>query len=242
MSRFKFLSLFVLLLAAQLLWPLAVRAETLRVAIPELVRCGDMENGKPVGYCVDIAEELAREAGLETVTTVRPLPRVLDDFQSGDVDLSVLVPDGALGGKARILGEVRGIEFAAWARAETPLRDLRDLEGKPVAVVRGGQFETRARELKFVPIPTRNYDMSLKLLMVRRVDAVVGPVNPLVLAAKGLGLDRSVLGRMLPLDSLSLHFIVSDSLDPDVADRLKGALQRLRGDGTLDRIMEKYKL
>ncbi|WP_316899061.1 transporter substrate-binding domain-containing protein [Pseudodesulfovibrio indicus] len=212
------------------------------MAIPELLRCGDMENGKPVGYCVDIAEELAHEAGVETVITVRPLVRVLDDFQSGNVDLAVLVPDGALGDKARVLGEVLHMEFAAWARAETPLRDLRDLEGKPVAVVRGGQFKTMAGELKIVPIPTRNYDMSLKLLMVRRVDAVVGPIGPMSEALKGLGLDRNALGRMLPLGSLPLHFIVSDSLDPDVADRLKGALQHLRDDGTLDQIMEKYKL
>lgn len=242
MSRSRLLPLSVLILSVLFLRLPAGGAETLRILTPKLALCGSLEKGRPTGFCFELANEVAREAGLEPVNTIEPLARVVDGLLSGDVDMALLASGEDVVSRAERLGEIKSVRVAVWARAGTPLRNPRDLAGKPVAVVRCGRFESKARDLRMVPISTRSYEQSLKLLMVDRVAAVVGPVTALASAAGKLGLDRRALGEPLMLGEVPLHLLVSKTLDKDVADRLRAAWRRVRDNGVLAGLVEKYKL
>lgn len=242
MSRSRLLPLSVLILSVLFLRLPAAGAEALRIATPELALCGSLEKGRPSGFCYELGNELAREAGVESVNSLEPLARAVDGVLSGGVDMSFLVPDQKILFGTKLIAEVLSIPLAAWARAGVPLRCLGDLQGRTVAVVRGGQFERKIRELRAVPIPTRSYEQGLKLLLVDRAEVVAGPAPSLAEAARKLNLDRRAMGKPLGLGSLPLRIVVSKGLDDGVTERLRAAWQRLRDNGVLAGLVEKYKL
>lgn len=207
----------------------------------ELGACGYLDDGRPAGFCFELGNSLAREAGLESENRLVPLARGVEEVATGQADMIIIPPEGGIVDMAEDIGPVKAITMVAWARVETPLRDVRDLGGKTVAVVRGSRHELdRARELGFVPFPCRNHELGFKMLMAGRVDAVLGPLQGLTEAAERIGLRRRFLGQPLVLERDFLRVYVSMSVPGPVRDRLRKALNRLIEDGTVTRLRGRY--
>jgi polar amino acid transport system substrate-binding protein len=220
--------------------PASAGARELRIATFELGGCGRLEQGRPAGFCFELGNALAREAGLEPRNRLVPLARGVEEMATGGADVVFMPPDGAIRGVAEDIGRVGPMTVAAWARVETPLRDVRDLGGKTVAVVRGLSRELdRARELKFLPVPCRNYELGFKMLLAGRVQAVIGPLRGLAESARRMGMNRRFLGTPLVLERESVRAYVSLRVPGDVRERLREALERLVDNGTVDRLRDR---
>jgi polar amino acid transport system substrate-binding protein len=213
----------------------------LRIVTVELGACGHLEEGRPTGFCYELGNALAREAGLDSENRLVPLARGVEEVATGKADLIIIPPEGGIVDMAEDLGPVKAVTMVAWARVETPLRDARDLGGKIVAVVRGSRHELdRARELGFVPFPSRNHELGFKMLMAGRVDAVLGPLQGLTEAAERLGLRRRFLGQPLVLERDFMRVYVSTGVAEPVRGLLREALHRLVEDGTVARLRGRY--
>ncbi|OIQ49574.1 putative amino-acid-binding protein YxeM precursor [Pseudodesulfovibrio hydrargyri] len=207
----------------------------------ELGACGRLEGGRPVGFCFELGNALAREAGLEAENRLVPLARGVEEVATDKADLIIIPPEGGIADLAEDIGPVKAITLAAWARVETPLRDARDLAGKTVAVVRGSRHEReQAGELHFIPFPCKNHELAFKMLMAGRVDAVLGPLEGLAEAARRIGLRRRFLGEPLVVERDFMRVYVSTSVPSPVRDRLRRALNRLIEDGTVARLRDRY--
>ncbi|MGE4423866.1 MAG: substrate-binding periplasmic protein [Pseudodesulfovibrio sp.] len=223
--------------------PAFAQGDGLRIVTMELGTCGRMEEGRPSGFCYDLGNALAIEAGLEPRNRLAPLARGLEEMASGKADMMITPPEGDIADQAEDIGPVKAVTMVAWGRVETPLRDVRDLAGKTVAVLRGSRHERdRARELKYIPFPCKNHELGFKMLMVGRVDAVVGPLAGLTEAARRLGLQRRFLGQPLVLGRDFMRVYVSKRLPQAVRDRLRKALNRLIEDGAVARLRDRYPL
>ena len=213
----------------------------LRIVTVELGACGRMEGGRPAGFCFELGNALAREAGLEPDNRLVPLARGVEEMATDKADMIIILPEGDINELAEDIGPVKAVTLAAWARVETPLRDARDLAGKTVAVIRGShQEKDKARELHFIPFPCKNHELGFKMLMAGRVDAVLGPVQGLAEAAERVGLNRRFLGQPLALDREFMHVFVSLGVPQPVRGRLRKALNKLIEDGTVARLRGRY--
>jgi polar amino acid transport system substrate-binding protein len=213
----------------------------LRIVTAELGACGHMEAGRPAGFCYELGNALARKAGLASKNRLVPLARGVEEVATGKADMIIIPPEDGIVDMAEDIGPVKAVTMVAWARVETPLRNVRDLGGKTVAVVRGSRHELdRARELGFIPFPCRNHELGFKMLMAGRVDAVLGPLQGLTEAAKRLGLHRRLLGQPLVLERDFMRVYVSTGVPEPVRDLLRKALHRLIEDGTLARLRGRY--
>ncbi|EGB15026.1 extracellular solute-binding protein family 3 [Pseudodesulfovibrio mercurii] len=223
--------------------PAQAQALRLRIATLELGACGHLEKGRPVGFCYELGEILARAAGMEPVNHLVPLARGLDEIASGAADMIIMPPEADIADLAEDIGRVKPVTMVAWARVETPLRDVRDLGGKTVAVIRGSRHELdQAKKFKFIPFPCKNHELGFKMLMAGRVDAVLGPLQGLTAEAGRLGLRRRFLGEPLVLGRDDMRVYASRRLPEDVRGRLKAALDRLIEDGSVARLRDKYPL
>jgi polar amino acid transport system substrate-binding protein len=237
----------LLLLFLSLPWclpaPAHAQDRVLRIVTVELGVCGRMEKGRPAGFCFELGNALAREAGLEPENRLVPLARGVEEVATGKADMIITPPEGGIADSAEDIGPVKAMTMVAWARVETPLRDVRDLGGKTVAVVRGSRHElARARELRFIPFPCKNHELGFKMLMAGRVDAVIGPLQGLTAAAGRIGLRRRFLGQPLVLERDFMRVYVSLRLPGPVRVRLRKALDRLVEDGTVARLRNRYPL
>lgn len=217
--------------------PAFAQDRALRIVTVELGACGRMEEGRPGGFCFELGNALAREAGLESENRLMPLARGVEEMDTGKADMIITPPEGRIAELAEDIGPVKAMTLVAWGRVETPLRDVRDLAGKTAAVLRGSRYErARARALKYIPFPCKNHELGFKMLMAGRVDAVIGSRQGLAAAAERLGLRRRFLGRPLVLERDFMRVYVSRSLPPSVRGRLRSALNKLVEDGTVARL------
>jgi polar amino acid transport system substrate-binding protein len=213
----------------------------LRIVTVEQGACGRMDGGRLAGFCFELGNALAREAGLRADNRLVPLARGMEEVATDKADMIIALSEDAIVGLVEDIGPVQSFIMVAWARVGTPLRDARDLAGKTVAVVRGARQEfDRAKELRFIPFPCKNHELGFKMLLAGRVDAVLGSLQGLAEIATRIGLDRRFLGRPLALDRDFMHVYVSLSVPEAVRGRLRKALNRLIEDGTVARLRERY--
>jgi polar amino acid transport system substrate-binding protein len=213
----------------------------LRIVTVELGACGYQENGRLAGFCSELGNALAHEAGLEADNRLVPLARGVEEVATDKADMIIILPEADIAGLAEDIGPVKSVVVVAWARVETPLRNELDLAGKTVAVVRGSRHESElAGELRFIPFPSKNHELGFKMLMAGRVDAVLGPEQGLADAATRIGLRRRFLGEPLVVGREFMHVYVSLRVPGTMRVRLRKALNRLVENGTVARLRERY--
>jgi len=143
--------------------------------------------GRPVGYSLDlcraVADDAARELGVDGLR-VEYLPVTPDDRLSrvaaGEIDLEC-------GSTTSTVDRQRLVAFSPTlfvsatrltVRRDAPVRALRDLRGRPVAVIRGTTAVAVAQDLSqrsglaLRLVEARDYGEALQLLASRRADAV----------------------------------------------------------------------
>ena len=187
---------------------------------------------------------MAVEAGFTPEVLVLAPDRIVPAMDAGKVAAALVFPGPAIGSRAENLGEVLAVDVVAVGRAGTVLRNRRDLAGKRVAVVGSCDCDGGlSRRDGVVPLPATDFNRSLRLLLAGQVQAAVGPW-PAILAAVDLsGHTRKILGKPLPLSRTGAHlFLSSSTATPEMRQRLTKALDRLRENGALGKIITNYGL
>lgn len=126
---------------------------------------------------------------------------------------------------------------------KTPLRSLRDVRGKRVAVIDGSQFEARTALSGVVVYRTDNHEDSLRLLVSGKVDYVVGAALAIRWTARQMGAVTKSLGSPLELgrDDVALY-VSTAAVSAEDRRRLEEVLNRKRDNGEFLSVIGKYEL
>ncbi|HET9597660.1 MAG TPA: amino acid ABC transporter substrate-binding protein, partial [Anaeromyxobacteraceae bacterium] len=197
--------------------------------------------GRPVGYSLDlcraVADDAARELGMAPLRVeyveVTPDDR-LSRVAAGEVDLEC-------GSTTSTVDRQRLVAFSptlfvsatrVLVRRDGPVRSLRDLRGRTVAVTRATTAVAVARDLSqrsglgFQLVEARDYRDALELLASRRADALAGDevlLQGLLAQRRATGADRFV-GPPLSHEPYALAF---QRDDPDLAALVARTFRRL---------------
>jgi polar amino acid transport system substrate-binding protein len=141
------------------------------------------------------------------------------------------------------VGELTRIEHRCYKlreRKDFVVRDLQDAKNYTVGVVRDDSRHQylQAQGFKKMVVSAQNVDNFRKLLN-RQVQLVPMPERDAALLCEGAHVDFASLEKIATLDALStgLYIAYSRSTADDIVARTRAALDRLKADGMVTRLM-----
>ena len=199
------------------------------------------QHGKTEGVLFELGNALSLEAGLTPLNQPLRLARAVEEISSGRADMVIMLPTREIEEVARNLGPLLIVESVALGSKGVVFDSIDNLRGKKVASLRAAVYDKRISEENGIKIyPTKDYVHGLKLLLAKRVDAVVGPRVGLEYAIKSNGLDRERFGEPLVLGANPVCVFLSKGIGWKTVEQLRAALGRLKGSGAVARIVTRY--
>lgn len=221
----------------------AVPAESgeLRIMDLALAPYSYEEDGRVRGLLHDLGDALAREAGMTPRGRLVRLVRAVEELSMGRADLVLMLPTEAVMKVADDLGPIFGLETVAIGRRGANFRTVEALRGRTVAAIRGARYDARiSAENGIIVSPAQNYLHAFKMLLGNRVDAVIGPRFGLMFTVREAGLPADRFDEPLSLSTVQVCVFVAKRSGPELAERLRKALARLRSNGTVEAVLARY--
>jgi polar amino acid transport system substrate-binding protein len=201
---------------------------------------GFIEDGKQVGFDVDLGNEIARRMGVKLVFEAIDFRGIIAALTSRRVDVlitgMVYTPDRA-----------QRIDFsepyfdggvAAAFRPDKPITKPDNIIGKRIGVELGSAGEKFVREKYESRVEIKTYDtvfLALKDLENGRLDAFVGSVAPMRYTMRNMpSLKASELW-----DS-RIQAVNTRKEDKDLKDEINKHLLAMKNDGTYDKLVSKW--
>jgi ABC-type amino acid transport substrate-binding protein len=188
----------------------------------------------------DIAELIAAKVGLTFDYRLEPLARLINDIRAGGLDLMIMIPNDET--KQQFgLAEVMPSNTLVLTKAGSSIAQYADLKGKTVAVLRGAIYDQRfASDDDIKKYEVDSYAIGLRMTKGGRVDGMIGPDFGLYYQVGIEGMKRDDFGPPLVLNTRMLCLLGSKSIAPELAAKLKAAVEQLRGSGAIAAAAAKY--
>jgi ABC-type amino acid transport substrate-binding protein len=238
MRRLTYLALAIGLALA---WPgVAPASESFSFGILNVAPYGIARpDGSVGGSNRDIADVIAAKVGLTFDYHLEPLARLISDLKAGKLDLLIMIANDEL--KSYALADVMPNDNVVLPRPGESFPRYDALNGKTIARLRGATYDERfAADDSIQKYDVDSYVLGLRMTKAGRVDGMVGPDFGLYYQVKSDGLKRDQFGPPLVLNSRMLVLHASRTITPELAAKLKMAVDELRSNGTIAAAVEPY--
>jgi ABC-type amino acid transport substrate-binding protein len=196
-------------------------------------------DGSVGGSNRDIADVIAAKAGFTFSYRLEPLPRLVSDLKAGKLDLMIMVPSEGL--KDFALAELVSNDMVILPAPGRAFPQYEALRGMNIARLRGAIYDQRfVDDNEIHKHDVDSYVLGLRMTKAGRVDGMIGPDFGLYYQLKIDGMRRDEFGPPLVLSTRMLVLHRSPTLTPEVAARLKAAIEELRASGALAAATEPY--
>ncbi len=238
----NFILIFLFVLCA-----VSAKSDTLRVASDNWSPFFMATETGITGIGYDIIVEIGKRTGDHLEIIHRPNLRAKVMFEEGQID--IIPVDAALWNDTSQhlymifsdeLFKVR--EFVYTLKEAAIPASIEALRGKSVAIMRGYIYPLIDPLLREKAISVREYDREvtlIKLLKNSRVDAIFMDDIAFPFMAIQNNLSPNQFAKGLQLSSTSVCIKISTE-KKEIAERFNRAIQKMKNDGTIDRIIEKY--
>jgi ABC-type amino acid transport substrate-binding protein len=188
----------------------------------------------------DIGELIAAKVGLSFEFRLEPLARLINDIKVGKLDLMIMIPSEET--KQQFgLAEIMPSNTVVLTRAGSAIAQYADLKGKTVAVLRGANYDQRfSSDDDIKKYEVDSYAIGLRMTKGGRVDGMIGPDFGLYYQIMLEGMKRGEFGTPLILNTRTLYLLGSKSVAPELAAKLKAAVEELRSSGAIAAAAAKY--
>lgn len=240
-SNYIFIRLMLIFLSIA---PTCAPGKVLKIESLEIYPFGYIDSkGAPTGLIYDISNQIAQTAGYEYQNTLIPYPRLIKDLKSGTADFSIRYTNDELKTISIPRDEIIGFQTIIVGLKDTSFTKLEDLHGKTVGTIRSAHFDDQFnKSQKIIKVEFLDYDHSIKMLMKKRLDAVIGSDIGLNLAFIKNNIPASALGK--PLKLQKKYFIIHYSkktYSEEVAKDLTKAINKMKASGEFEKIVKLYR-
>jgi ABC-type amino acid transport substrate-binding protein len=188
----------------------------------------------------DIGELIAAKVGLTFDYRLEPLARLLNDIKVGKLDLMIMIPSEEIKQQFGV-AEIMPSNTVVLTQAGSAIAQFADLKGKTVAVLRGANYDQRfASDDDIKKYEVDSYAIGLRMTKGGRVDGMIGPDFGLYYQILLEGMKRAEFGTPLTLNTRTLCLLGSNSITPELAAKLKVAVEELRSSGAITAAAAKY--
>lgn len=196
------------------------------------------------GIFIELANEMAKRAGVEIEIAVMPPQRIQEDFKTGKLDVMFPALDVLFSKEGQPLKtkEILYIkrDFAFTKKGSAMLKTIADLEGKTVGLTQGYPYVKELTENKKIKFDVaQNDETNAQKLTSGRFDAFVVEERSGLQAFKKAGVaDQIQYDANTPLSEQKVYFALKKGLN-DLEGKLSKALADMKTDGTFSKIMSK---
>ncbi len=220
----------------------APKEPLLQVRTIAIAPYGINTNGAQSGIYYDLANALLAKAGIESEHHIFPYGRIIHELKLGKTDLTIMFKYKELEDYVDYIYPLPTLKNVVIGRKGTNYLSVAQLEKLSIAYLRGAKFsddiDTNPRIIKQT---VSDFNQGLLMLEKGRVDAIIGPMAPIISAAKQLGLNRDFFGEPLIVSQRTPWLQISKKSHHKVsAQQLKTIFNQMMTQGELQQIQQKY--
>jgi ABC-type amino acid transport substrate-binding protein len=199
--------------------------------------------GNPTGVHWDYVQAIAQRTGIKMKPRLVPKTRLIKDLKTGDTDGAIMFRSKKRDGYVTYAGMLREIKIVAINRKGKPLNTYNDLyHSKGIGVQKGThlnpKFDADNRLIKY---EVSNYGQMIKMLEKRRIDTATGNAIALANLLNKKNLSNRVEHPGIVLGAKEQWFHISNrSGHLDKTRKINKAIEELRAEGVLDKILTKH--
>lgn len=226
-------------------WNHAAQAEPMRMLAPDIPPLAYVQDGKVVGFCVDVVREIQRRIG--DATEIQPMPWARAYLLARSGANVVLVCPKRTPEREPLfqwVGPLRASQTNFYVRRGSGVQlssvdDARKLSG--VLVQRDFYSHRYLSAAGFDNLEPVNSSLSmLRMLMVGRRPAMVLDSDSLPMLLELAHVDPREVEPAFPLLSTSSYITFPREADPQLVARWSAVLEQIRRDGTYARIERQW--
>jgi polar amino acid transport system substrate-binding protein len=199
----------------------------------------------PEGYSgiyFDLGNALAQRAGLASHNYITPYARIKHDLKSGAADMTIMFKYPDLDEHVHYVAPLPTLRMIVIGLKGANLNSLEDLKGKKLAYLRGASFSAAIdADPSILIYRTINFKQGVKMLASQRVDAIIGPIDPILSAFAESGLPQDLLGEALVLSERTPWIQISKkSRFLNAIPALRQAYQEIVDEGLFEDLKGKH--
>jgi len=198
--------------------------------------------GADRGIYYDIANSIGKEAGYRLTNQISPYARIIFELKSGAADLSILFKYKQLEDHVIYIAPLPTLKTVVIGLQGTNIESVKQLKFKTLGYLRGAKFsDVVDNDPDIKTFETAHFRQAIKMLINGRVDAIIGPIDPIHSAAINLGQDRSIFGQPLVVAERTPWVQISKkSVDKFSVEKLRSAFNSLSETGEITKIRNRY--
>ena len=219
-------------------------AQTLRVVCAEIAPFCFVENGVSQGYVYEIGQEILKRLELQSGIEIQPLARSLQTVQKNSRVISLWV--GRVPERENTVRCLTPIVIDAFhiftlkGKAEADTIDKARQLGSIASTIAGANL-IAAQHASLLRIDaTSSEESNLKKLLAGRVEGWIAGRSTAEYSFARQGLQRSAFTRGVKLADYTAYIAASADIDEQTARAWIHALEIMRSEGHIRRIMQKY--
>lgn len=242
---YSFRKMFMLILMLLTFCNNSRASEPLRIVTPDIPPFGFLtEDGQKTGMLYEMENQIAQQAGFTYENRIVPFARLIEELSTGKADTGIFLHSRENEKSAVKVAHVFNLKNIIIGLKGTAFKTLNDLHGKTVATVRGAIYdEAFTADTAIIKYETSNYQQSLRMLVHKRIDAVIGPEIGLMFTAKMSDYPKETFGDPLVLNTKEAWLQFSRKTAEENQDKiaaLKAAAEKLLQNGSIRAVMNRY--
>jgi len=200
------------------------------------------EYGELSGIYYDLANSLLAKTGIESEHHIFPYGRIMHELKIGKTDLTIMFKYKELTDYVDYIYPLPTLKNVVIGRKGTDYHSVAQLEKLSIAYLRGAKFSDDIdNNPEIIKQTVSDFHQGLLMLEKGRVDAIIGPMAPIISSAKKLGLNRDFFGKPLIVSERTPWLQLSKKSHDKVSiEQLKAAFSQMMSQGELKKIQLKY--
>ena len=201
-----------------------------------------INNNTASGIYFDAANLIAKGAGYQINNKIYPYARIIKELITGQTDVTIMFKYKELEGHVVYVAPFETLKIVVIGLKGVTFQSIDSLKGRALAYLRGAKFsDVIDNDPDIIKYDTTDFSQGIKMLKYGRVDALIGPLDPILFTSAKMFDNKNIFGRPLVVDERTPWVQVSNkSLGRISIKKLKAAFQKMKGAGQLDLLRKKY--
>ncbi len=199
-------------------------------------------SGQLSGIYYDLTHSLLLKSGIAAEHHIFPYGRIMHELKLGKTDLTIMFKYKELTNYVDYIHPLPALKNVVIGRHGSNYQSIKQLEGLNIAYLNGAKFsdeiDNNPKILKQVVV---DFHQGLLMLKKSRVDAIIGPMRPIISSANKLGLNESYFGKALVVSERTPWLQLSKQSKSHIsAEKLKIIFSAMIDQGALESIQKNY--
>jgi len=195
------------------------------------------------GIYFDIANTIVKEAGYESTHHISPYARIIHELKVGLADVTIMYRYQELEEYVTYIAPLPTLKNVVIGVKGKQFESIQSLKGKRLAYLRGANFNEQIdNDNQIDKYYVKDFDQGINMLAAGRVDAVIGPLDPIISSAMAAG-KNDLFGKPLIVSERTPWLQMSNkSRYLPLANKFNRIFSSMVERGQLAELRTKYKM